>query len=210
MSAWIGISIGIVFGIGIFFILPLFAVQPFEKFLSSDTISNVIEGIVRLALLIIYISVIGLFRDIKVVFSYHGAEHMAVHTHEADCPLELDYVRKFPTAHPRCGTAFLLTVMVVAIITFAFIPRSNIALLISSRILLIPVIASISYEIIRFNGKYINNPLTNIITWPGLMLQRLTTRVPTDNQIEVAIQAMKTAIEADKASGTQSSLHPIK
>ena len=124
---------------------------------------------------------------------------MAVHTHEAGLPLEVENVRRFPTAHPRCGTAFLLTVVVVSIVVFAFVPRDDLLLMVLSRVVLIPVIAALSYEIIRFNGAHHRNPLTRLITYPGLLLQSLTTRVPDDSQIEVAIQAMGTAIAADQS-----------
>ena len=194
----LSMAIALVLGIGLFFIMPLFISRSFESAISSDLLSNFIEGLIRLAVLIAYIGGIGLLRDIRRVFAYHGAEHMAVHTHEAGLPLEVDYVRRFPQAHPRCGTAFLLTVVVVSILVFAFVPRSDLVWLILSRIVLIPVIAAISYEIIRFSGAHRANPLTRLFIYPGLLLQRLTTRVPDDSQIEVAIQAMATALAADE------------
>ena len=110
-------------GIGLFFIMPLFATRPLEGIIHSEPVVNLIEGLIRLAVLVLYIGAIGLLRDIRRLFAYHGAEHMAVHTHEAGLPLEVSNVRKFPTAHPRCGTAFLLTVMVVAILVLAFTGR---------------------------------------------------------------------------------------
>ena len=192
------LSVAFVLGIGIFFIMPLFVTRTFEHSISSDILSNLIEGIIRLVVLVAYIGGIGLLKDIRRVFAYHGAEHMAVHTHEAGLPLEVDNVRRFPTAHPRCGTAFLLTVMVVAILVFAFLGRSPLWWLVVSRIVFIPVIAAVSYEVIRFSGAHQDNPLTRITTYPGLLLQSLTTRQPDDDQIEVAIHAMKTAIDADE------------
>lgn len=192
------LTVAFTFGIGLFFVMPLFATRSFEDAISSDLLSNLIEGIIRLAVLVAYIAGIGLLKDIRRVFAYHGAEHMTVHTHEAGLPLEVDNVRRFPTAHPRCGTAFLLTVAVVAIVVFAFVPRSNLAVLVLSRIVLIPVIAAISYEVIRFSGSHQGNPVTRLITYPGLLLQSLTTRVPDDGQIEVAIQAMDSALAADE------------
>ena len=191
-------AVAFTLGIGLFFILPLFAVRPFEDAVSSDILSNTIEGLIRLGILIAYIGGIGLIKDIRRIFAYHGAEHMAVHTHEAKLPLKVENVRRFPTAHPRCGTAFLFTVVVVAIVVFAFVPRSNLALMILSRIVLLPVIAAISYEIIRFSGAHQSNPLTRLTSYPGLLLQKLTTRVPDDSQIEVAILAMNVALAADE------------
>ena len=192
------LAVAFVLGIGIFFIMPLFVTRTFESSVSSDILSNLIEGIIRLVVLVAYIGGIGLLRDIRRVFAYHGAEHMAVHTHEAGLPLEVDNARRFPTAHPRCGTAFLLTVMVVAVLVFAFLGRSPLWWLVVSRIVFIPVIAAVSYEVIRFSGAHQNNPLSKITTYPGLLLQSLTTRQPDDDQIEVAIHAMKTAIAADE------------
>ena len=195
---WLSMGVAFVLGIGLFFLMPLFAVRPLEDSVSSDLVSNLIEGIIRLAVLIAYIAAIGLVKDVRRIFAYHGAEHMAVHTHEARLPLEVENVRKFPTAHPRCGTAFLLTVAVVAIVVFAFVPRANLVYLILSRIVLIPVIAALSYEVIRFNGAHQGNPLTRVVAYPGILLQSLTTRVPDDAQIEVAIHAMNSALAADE------------
>ena len=195
-----GVSLTIAFalGIGLFFIMPLFATRSFENVITSDPLNNLVEGLIRLAVLILYIGGIGLIPDIRRVFAYHGAEHMAVHTYEARLALEVDNVRRFPTAHPRCGTAFLLTVMLVAILVFTFVPRENLAWLVLSRIVLIPVIAAISYEIIRFSGAHQAHPLTKLVSYPGLLLQSLTTRSPSDDQIEVAIHAMETAVAADE------------
>ena len=191
-------ALAFVIGIGLFFITPLFATRPLEDALSSNVLVNLIEGAMRMVMLIGYIWLIGNLRDIKRVFAYHGAEHMAVHTHEAGLPLEVANVRRFPTAHPRCGTAFLLTVAVVSILVFAFLGRSPLWWLVLSRIIFIPVIASLSYEIIRFSGAHHGSPLTRLMVYPGLLLQSLTTRTPDDAQIEVAIQAMKSAVAADE------------
>ena len=201
MPKWVlagTVAISLAFGIGLFFVLPLFAVRAFDYAIASDILSNFIEGIIRLVILVAYISIIGMMSDVRRVFAYHGAEHMAVHTHEAGLPLEVENVRRFPTAHPRCGTAFLLTVMVVAILAFAFLGRPDLEWRISSRIVLIPAIAAFSYEIIRFCGTHSANPATKAVTFLGLTLQRLTTRQPDDKQIEVAIHAMETALAADE------------
>ena len=201
MPKWVlagTIVISMVFGIGLFFILPLFAVRAFDHAITSDILSNSIEGIIRLVVLVAYISIIGMMSDVRRVFAYHGAEHMAVHTHEAGLPLDVEHVRRFPTAHPRCGTAFLLTVMVVSILAFAFLGRPDLEWRIASRIVLIPAIAAFSYEIIRFCGAHASNPATKAVTFLGLTLQRLTTRQPNDEQIEVAIHAMETALAADE------------
>ena len=169
-----------------------------DSVVPSDLASELIEGALRLAILVAYIWGISFLRDIKRVFAYHGAEHMAVHTYEAGLTLELANVKKFPTPHPRCGTAFLLTVMLVSVIVFALLMGPPIELRILSRIVFIPVIAAVSYEIIRFSGAHQNWPIGQLLARPGLLLQRLTTRYPDDDQIEVAICAMESAVAADE------------
>ena len=189
--------LAIIIGVGIFFISPLFAARALDSHISSSIVSNLIEGIIRLSFVVAYISLIGLMKDVKRVFGYHGAEHMVVHTHEAGMALTIENARRFPTAHPRCGTAFLLTVMVIAIIVFSLIGRPSMVWSIASRVALLPLIAGISYEIIRFTGLHGNTLITQLISFPGLLLQRLTTRQPDDDQIEVAITSMETALKAD-------------
>lgn len=184
-------------GIGIFFILPLLVVRLIDPFIASDVVSNLIEGVIRLVILVLYIGGIGLMKDIRRVFAYHGAEHMAVHTYEAGLDLTVENVRKFDTPHPRCGTAFLLTVVLVSVIVFAFLGRPDLEWRILSRILLIPVVAALSYECIRFSGLHPTWVISRFIALPGLWLQRLTTRQPEDDQIEVAITAMGSAVAAD-------------
>ena len=190
--------VSMVLGIGLFFLLPLFLVGLIDPMISSDLASNSIEGAFRLVILTGYVWAISLMRDIKRVFAYHGAEHMTVHAYEAGLPLVVDNVRKFGTPHPRCGTAFLMTVVLVSVIVFAFLQRPPMEWRILSRIVLLPVIASISYEVIRFSGAHQRWWLGQLIAKPGLLLQRLTTRPPDDSQIEVAICAMEIAIAADE------------
>ena len=193
------LAVSLVFGVGLFFLLPLGVVRLLEPMIGSGLISEAIEGILRLAILVLYVSAIGIMRDIRRVYAYHGAEHMTVHAHEAGLPLNVDNVRKFGTPHPRCGTAFLLTVVVVSVavfIAFALL-ESSWWWRIASRILLLPVIAAVSYEVIRFSGQHQAAAIGKIIATPGLWLQRLTTREPDDDQIEVAIRAMETAVAAD-------------
>lgn len=200
MSGWaMGVTLGIslVLGIGIFFILPLLLVKLLDPSIASDLLSNVVEGFFRLAILLGYIWGIGFIKDIRRVYAYHGAEHMAVHAHEAGLPLNVANVRKFDTPHPRCGTAFLLTVVLVSIVIFAFLGRPDFEWRVLSRIVLLPVVAGISYEIIRFSGAHQKWSIAQAVAWPGLLLQRLTTRQPDDAQIEVAITAMESAIAAD-------------
>ena len=196
IASMIGFSVLI--AIALFFLLPLIASKPFEGLFGSDIISNVVEGVLRLVIFVLYIFGIGLMSDIRRVYMYHGAEHMTVHAMEEGDPLVVAEIRKYPTAHPRCGTAFLLTVMIIAIIVFTLVPRDPFWMVIISRIVLIPVIASLSYEVIRLSGKYSQNFMVSLIMAPSLWLQKLTTRQPDDAQIEVAISAMTAAVEADK------------
>ena len=192
------LAVSLIFGISLFFLLPLGIVWALDSVITSDLLSEIVEGVLRLAILVIYISAISFLPDVRRVFAYHGAEHMTVHAHEAGLPLNVDNVRKFGTPHPRCGTAFLLTVVVVSIVVFALLLGPPLEWRIASRILLLPVIAAISYEIIRFSGAHQNSLIGQLLARPGLWLQKLTTRQPDDQQIEVAIRAMETAIAADE------------
>ncbi len=192
----IAFSLGL--GVGLFFILPLLLTAGvIDRFTESSIVSNTGEGALRLAIFFAYLGLIGMMPSIRRVFGYHAAEHMAVHAHEASLPLEAGNVRRFPAAHPRCGTAFLLTVMIVSIVVFALLGTPDLPIRIASRILFIPVIAGVSYEVIRFNGAHAGNALVRAGTLPSLALQALTTRPPDDGQIEVAIAAMTAAIEGD-------------
>ena len=193
------LAFSLVFGVALFFLLPLGVVRLLEPMVGSGLISEGIEGTLRLLILVAYVGAIGLMGDIRRVYAYHGAEHMTVHAHEAGLPLNVENVRKFGTPHPRCGTAFLLTVVVVSVavfIAFALL-ESSWWWRIASRILLLPVIAAVSYEIIRFSGRHQGAIIGKVLAAPGLWLQRLTTREPDDAQIEVAIRAMETAVAAD-------------
>jgi len=200
----VSLSISLAFTILVFFILPLVVVEILDRtILSAETpvisfISNMIEGIIRLCFFVLYIWLIGFMPDIKRVFQYHGAEHMTVKAYEADLPLNITNIRQFSTAHPRCGTAFLLLVMIISVITFAFLGRPDLWLRLSSRIFLIPLIAGIAYEILRFTGKHSNNIFVKCLIIPNMALQRLTTNQPEDDQIEIAIDAMQNAITADQ------------
>ncbi len=194
-------AVSLAFAVGVFFLAPLFASEWLEGMLGSELAANLAEGVIRIVFFLAYIVLIGRMNDIRRVFMYHGAEHMTVHAQERGDPLEVDAIRKYPTAHPRCGTAFLLVVMVVSVVAFVFVGREPLWWLVASRIVLIPVIAAVSYEVIRLSGMFAGNPLVGLITGPSLALQRLTTREPTDDQIEIAIEAMRLTLDADAASG---------
>ena len=191
------LTVSLVLGIGIFFLIPVLVSRVIENAGANDFTANLVEGAIRLALFIGYVWIIGKMNDIKRVFGYHGAEHMVVHAHEAGEPLTVESVRRFPPAHPRCGTSFLMTVVIVSIIMFMFFPRDPFWFLVVSRIVLVPVIAGISYEFIRFAGKHQGNIWIRLISSPNILLQDLTTRQPDDGMMEVAITAINYAIAMD-------------
>lgn len=192
--------VSLVLAVGIFFALPVFGARLVDTILgeSSTLISNLVEGLIRLLLFVGYLAVISLMPDIRRVFAYHGAEHMAVHTREHGHELNIESVRQYQTAHPRCGTAFILVVLVIAIIVHVFWTPPVLWERVVSRIVLLPFIAGISYEIIRWSGFHASNPLVRGIIAPNLWLQALTTRQPDDDQIEVAIRAIEEAVAVDE------------
>ena len=189
------VSLGL--GVGIFLLLPLFGARSLDSVIEHSVVTNFIEGAIRFALLIGYIWGIGHMEEIRRVFAYHGAEHMTIHAYEHGVPLEVDNIANFPKAHSRCGTAFLLTVVVVSIFVFTILGRPEMMVAIASRILLIPVIAGISYEFLRFTAAYNQHLFGRIAAMPGLALQSLTTRYPDHEQIEVAIAALRHALHGD-------------
>ena len=189
------------FAISIGFAVMLFKVGPAlitdRIGLKSTGAFVVVEGAIRVAIFILYLSLISLLPDLKRVFQYHAAEHKAINAYEAGEELTPERVQRFSLIHPRCGTAFLLWVMVIAIFVFAFFGRPPWYWLIATRILLLPVIAGIAYELIRFAGKHQSNTYVMALLAPGLWLQRLTTRQPTLEQIEVSIQALQDVLERE-------------
>jgi uncharacterized protein YqhQ len=182
------------FGIAIGFALLLFKVSPalITSWLPIESTGwfVVVEGLIRVTIFVLYLVIVGFMPDLKRVFQYHAAEHKAINAYEAGDPLEPEVVQRHSLIHVRCGTAFLLYVMVIAIFVFAFVGQPGWFWLIVSRIALLPVIAGIAYEVIRFAGKHPQNPILRTIMAPGLWLQRLTTRAPSLDQIEVSIRAL--------------------
>jgi uncharacterized protein YqhQ len=210
---WGTLAFSLVFGIGLFFVVPTALASAVEALLSVEQafITNVIESGVRLGLLIGYMWLIGRMPEVKRLFGYHGAEHKTINAFEAGAELTPEVVAKYPIEHPRCGTAFLLMVVFVSLIVFSLIGRPPLPLLILSRIALIPVIAGIAYEIIRFTAKHMENPLIRIIVKPNLALQHLTTREPDSSMLEVAISAFKCVLEAEQqATGAPKSTVEVK
>jgi len=197
-TVWAMIAIALVVAVVLFLIIPLFLTRTINPYISSSLVFHLIEGFVRLAIFIAYLKLVGLMPDIKRVFSYHGAEHKAVNAYEAGVPLEVAEVSKYSTAHMRCGTSFIFVVLCIAIIVFALIGRQALWLMILWRVLLIPVIAAIGYEIIYFGARHIKNVAVRVVLAPGLWLQALTTKEPDDSQLEVALSALKKAVEMDQ------------
>lgn len=178
----------IIFFIGIpFFIAKLFPIR--------NVLFTAIEGVIRLAIFIIYVYLISLMKDIKRVFQYHGAEHMVVHAYEAGKKLTVQNIKKYSTKHPRCGTSFIFIVLIISIIVFSLIYTEHWYYKLLWRIILLPVIAGISYEILKLAGKFRSSTIMKIISAPGLWIQKITTRQPTDQMIKVAIIALKKVLD---------------
>jgi len=177
--------------------IPYGATQLLRTAVPSTLALNLTEGALRLVFFLAYLGGISFLPEIRRVFAYHGAEHMTIHALEAGDPLTTDAVRKYPTAHPRCGTEFLVVVILLSVLLFGFLGRDNPVLMVGGRIVLIPVIAAVGYEILRFGAKHRSNPIVRAIMAPGILVQMITTKRPTDDQIEVAIVSMEQALEAD-------------
>ncbi len=201
-SMGVTVFISFALGIGIFLLLPLYSTKlmgrAFASINESQIVFNMVDGIIRIVFFLLYIMLINMNRDIRRVFQYHGAEHKTVHAYEAGVELTPENVEGYSILHPRCGTSFLIIVMVLSILIFSFIPREwSFVEKFLSRIVLIPLIAGFSYEFIKFSSKKIKNPFVRMMTMPGLWLQRLTTRVPTRDQIEVAVEALKEVLHME-------------
>jgi uncharacterized protein YqhQ len=197
--AWTTVVVALAFGIGVFFITPLAVVGLAERILggASSFWSNLAEGVIRLLLLVGYVALIGMMPDVQRVYAYHGAEHMTIHAWEHNDPLDPSHVGKYSPAHPRCGTAFLLEVVAISIVLFAILGTPDWWVRVLSRILLIPVIAGIAYELLRLGGKYPDSGFMKAIVAPGLLLQALTTRYPDESQMEVAIASMNELLQRE-------------
>jgi uncharacterized protein YqhQ len=191
------LGLTLVVGIGFFFLLPLFLAALTTAKADSGWVQHLTEGLIRVALFLGYLALIARAPDIRRVFEYHGAEHMTIHALEAGDPLTTDAVRKYPTAHPRCGTEFLVVVILLSVLLFGFLGRDNPIVMVGGRLVLIPVIAAVGYEILRFGARHRANPFVKAIMAPGILVQMITTKRPTDDQIEVAIVSMEEALEAD-------------
>lgn len=207
-------AFGLVLGVVLFIVAPALLTNLLVGEYDSATLTwNIVDGLLRVAVFVFYIWLIGRMGEIKRMFGYHGAEHKAIHCYEHGLPLTPENARSFPRLHVRCGTAFLIMVMVIAIVVYTVVPIKSLivawgvtdpalklALVIVVRILLLPVIAGVSYEItVKWAGSHPENPLVKLILWPGMQMQYLTTREPDDGQIECAIKAMQLVLEREEA-----------
>lgn len=197
---WGTLAVSVIMAVAFFFVVPLLLVHLLDRYIASSLASNFIEGIIRLFFLLAYIYAVGFVPDIRRVFAYHGAEHRTINAYEDGAELMPAVVATYSTAHPRCGTAFLLVVMILSVLLFSLLGRPPLWLRILSRIMLIPVIAGLSYELIRFSAAHRHNVLVKtFILAPSLALQGLTTRQPDDSMLEVAIAALEQVLSMDQS-----------
>ena len=192
------ISLSLIIAIGIFFVTPALVSRGFHYLGFNNLLVSFLEGLIRLVFVIGYIYIIGLSKDIRRVFQYHGAEHMAVWTHEDGMDLSKSNLRNFTKEHPRCGTSFILLVVMVSIIVFMLFPRDNLIIFILLRIILVPVIAGISYELLKIGSRSRFKLVKNLLNGPGILIQKLTTKEPDESQLEVAIESMEYAIKLNE------------
>lgn len=183
-------AIGVVAAVALFVVAPAFVTNLLNRYLSGRFAWNIVDGFFRIVIFFGYIWAVSRIRDVARVFEYHGAEHKSIHAYEAGQELTIDNVRGHSTAHMRCGTSFLLWVMVIAILVFSVLPQTTLLVRIAARIIGIPLIAGISYEVLKLTAKFEHTRLVRIVAWPGMLLQRMTTKEPDDEQMEVAIESL--------------------
>jgi uncharacterized protein YqhQ len=194
---WGTLLLSFALGIGLFVLLPLFLVSLVDRFITLPLLSNLAEGLVRLAFFVAYLVVIARMPDIRRVFAYHGAEHKTVNAYEAGASLTPDSVKAYPTAHTRCGTGFLLGVLLIFVLLSSLLGRPPLVWRIVSRLVLVPVVSAIAYEAMKLSAAHQDNLLVRMLAAPGLWLQRLTTRQPDEPMLEVAIAALQRVVTED-------------
>jgi uncharacterized protein YqhQ len=199
---WGTMALALVFGIWLFFVSPLLLTRVVDHLLPNAAASVAVEGLIRIALFFGYVWLIGRLHDVRRVFAYHGAEHKTINAYEAGEPLVPERVGRYSVAHPRCGTAFLLYVVVLSIFFFALLGRPSLPVRVATRIAFVPVIASVAYEVIRFSARKQHVPAVRALLLPGLALQSLTTREPDEAQVQVAIAALERVLEVDRVRQT--------
>lgn len=197
--AWGTVAASLAIAVGLFFLAPAAAADGLHRLLGigSPFVGNIIEGIIRLALVIGYIWAIGRMEDIERVFAYHGAEHKTINAYEDGAPLTPESVARYPLEHPRCGTGFLLVVVVISVLVFSVLGRPPILVRLASRVVLIPVIAGIAYEYIKLLARHTDKPLGRVLVAPQLWLQKLTTREPSADMLEVGILALERVLASE-------------
>lgn len=190
---WFSVLLSISFVVLFFMVLPVFVIGGLRPWIRSGVILSSLEGVMKLMLFVGYILLISRMKEIRRVFEYHGAEHKAIHCFESGEPLTVDNARKFTTLHPRCGTSFLLIVMIISILTFSLISWTSVWTRVMWKLILLPIVAGVSYEVLKWSSKK-ETWLTTAIKAPGMAMQKLTTREPDDKQLEVALEALKAAV----------------
>lgn len=205
IAVYFALVLAVGFGVVLFMILPNLAASAIKLAgVDSHLLLNLFEGVIRLTIFFTYVILISRIKDIKRVFEYHGAEHKTIHAYENEEELTVENIRKYSTRHPRCGTAFLFLVIIISVIIFSFVGWHSIVMNVLFRLLLIPLVAGISFELHKLAGKK-DNRLLKMISYPGVLLQKYTTQEPDDSQIEVAIAAMKSVLEDIRNSSGENS-----
>ena len=195
--AWGMMVLSLGLGVGLFFLLPALLAKWLDPLIGSALLSNLVESLIRLAMVLVYVWAVGLVPDIGRVYAYHGAEHKTVHAYESGEPLTIEAVQAHTTAHTRCGTAFILIVVFVSVVVFSLLGRPPLLIRLASRILFLPLIAGIAYEWLKFSARHEATWWARILIAPGLAMQKLTTREPEDAMVEVAIAALTRVLEED-------------
>lgn len=190
LMIYLSVILALAMTIGLFILLPTVVTNLLQPIIDSDFAFNLIEGVMRIGIFVVYLALISQMKDIKTVFQYHGAEHKCIHCFENNLELTPANAQQFYTLHPRCGTSFLLFVMVISFVLHLFLGWPDLVLRVVSRLLLVPVVAGLSYELLKWAGRS-DSWIVKILSLPGLYLQKLTTKNPSDDQLEVAICAMK-------------------
>ena len=190
----VALTLALTLFLGLFIVVPAVVVQQFDRYLTNTIVYNLVEGFLRITIFVLYLAAMSLLPDMRRLFEYHGAEHKVVHAHEAGLPLDAESAPSFTTIHVRCGTTFIVIVFVVSILVFSLMGRPALWLRVVERLAIIPLVAAVSYEIIRLAGKHEGSLAVRIFLAPGLWLQRLTTREPDRDELEIAVQALSAAL----------------
>lgn len=201
LTVAVAVVLGIALAVGLFILLPTFLVSLLDRWITHPLLRNLLEGIVRIVIFLVYIRAASGMKEIKRVWQYHGAEHKTIHCYEQGLELTVENCRDQKRAHPRCGTSFLFLVMIISILVFAVVQWSNRWIRMAMRLVLLPIVVGISYELIKLAGRY-DNVFTRILSAPGMWLQKLTTAEPDDSMLEVAITSLKLVLPDERGTDT--------